>query len=57
MQYTYWVNATAHDGVIVRREFNSERDARAWIDSLSDYYRHAQITTNNGNTLVANIPL
>ena len=57
MGYTYWVNASAQSGVIVRREFKSERAARVWIDSLSDDYYHAQITTDNGNTLVANIPL
>ena len=57
MQYGYWVNAKAHDGTIVRREFRSEREARAWINTLSEFYYHAQITTDSGNTLVANIPL
>lgn len=54
----YWVNASKCDGTIERREFVSEEKARAWIDTIyfNEKYCHAQITTNCGNTLVAQIP-
>jgi len=55
----YHVKASRNDGGKEVFAFPSEDKAREWCNEVgywSQNYYHLLITTNNGNTLVANIP-
>lgn len=56
---SYYVKASRNDGGKEVFKFTSETKAREWCNKIGywdEKYHHLLITTNNGNTLVANIP-
>jgi hypothetical protein len=56
---TYYVNAKLHDGSEDLYKFSTEDKARDWCYNVgweNERYYHLQIVTDNGKTLVANIP-
>ncbi len=55
----YYVNARLQDGSKDLYKFSTEDEAMDWCYNVGwedDRYYHLQIVTDNGNTLVANIP-
>lgn len=56
---TYYVKASRNDGGKEIFNFTSGAEAREWCSKIgywNENYHRLLITTNNGNTLLANIP-
>ena len=53
----YWVFAKSTGGAVIRTKHSTEAEARAHVELLEPPFYHATITTDEGRTLVAYIPL